>query len=94
MSIDAEEAAIRTVIVGALMGHSEAGERGFDALLAMRQAEAIVKALKIGGYEIKRVSRWMPAARFTDPIEPMDFANMRQNGERPLAVQCHSACTR
>jgi hypothetical protein len=57
MSIDAEEAAIRTVIVGALMGHSEAGERGFDALFAMRQAEAIVKALKIGGYEIKRVSR-------------------------------------
>jgi len=34
-----------------------AGERGFDALLAMRQAEAIVKALKIGRYEIKRVSR-------------------------------------
>ena len=57
MSIDAEEAAIRTVIVGALMGHSVAGERGFDALFEMRQAEAIVKALKIGGYEIKRVSR-------------------------------------
>src|ERR1700694_1649793 len=37
MSIDAEEAAIRTVIVGALMGRSEAGERGSDALLAMRQ---------------------------------------------------------
>jgi hypothetical protein len=54
MSIDAEEAAIRTVILGA---HSEAGERSFDALFAMRQAEAIVKALKIGGYEIKRVSR-------------------------------------
>ena len=62
MSIDAEEAAIRTLIVGALMGHSEAGARGFDALFAMRQAEAIVKALKIGGYEIKRVSR---------QIEPM-----------------------
>jgi hypothetical protein len=57
MSIDAEEAAIRTVIVSALMGHAEAGERGFDTLFAMRQAEAIVKALKIGGYEIKRVSR-------------------------------------
>ena len=57
MSIDAEEAAIRTLIVGALMGHSEAGERGFDALFAMRQAEAIVKALKISGYEIKRISR-------------------------------------
>jgi hypothetical protein len=56
MSIDAEEAAIRRVIVGALMGHSEASGRGFDSLVAMRQAEAIVKALKIGGYEIKRVS--------------------------------------
>ena len=44
------------------MGHSEAGGRGFDALFAMRQAEAIVKALKIGGHEIKRVSR---------QIEPM-----------------------
>jgi hypothetical protein len=57
MSIDAEEAAIRTVILGALKGHAEAGERSFDELFAMRQAEAIVKALKIGGYEIKRVSR-------------------------------------
>ena len=57
MSIDAEEAAIRTVIVSAIMGHLEANERGFDTLFAMRQAEAIVKALKIGGYEIKRVSR-------------------------------------
>jgi hypothetical protein len=59
MSIDAEEAAIRTVILGALKGHSEAGECSFDALFAMRQAEAIVKALKIGGYEIKRFhARW------------------------------------
>jgi hypothetical protein len=57
MSIDADEAAIRTVIVGTLKGHSEAGERAFDALFAMRQAEAIVKALKIAGYEIKRTSR-------------------------------------
>jgi hypothetical protein len=57
VSIDSEEAAIRTVIVGALMGHFEAGERAFDALFAMQQAEAIVKALKIGGYEIKRFSR-------------------------------------
>src|SRR5271156_1029202 len=31
----------------------------------------------------------MAAARFTDPIEPMDLANMRQNGVRSLAVQCH-----
>ena len=54
MSIDAEQTAIRTVIVSALMGHFEASGRGFDALFAMRQAEAIVKALKIAGYEIKR----------------------------------------
>jgi hypothetical protein len=57
MSVDAEEAAIRSVIVSALMGHLEANERGFDALFAMRQAEAIVKGLKIAGYEIKRMSR-------------------------------------
>jgi hypothetical protein len=57
MSIDAEEAAIRTVILGALMGHSEAGDRGMDTLLAMRQAETIVKALRTCGYEIRKISR-------------------------------------
>jgi hypothetical protein len=57
MSIDTEEAAIRTVIVGALMGHSEAGDRSMDTLLAMRQAETIVKALKTCGYEIRKISR-------------------------------------
>jgi ribosomal protein S27E len=31
----------------------------------------------------------MAAVRFSDPIEPMDVANMRQNGVRSLAVQCH-----
>ena len=30
----------------------------------------------------------MAKPRFTDPIEPMDLANMRQNGVRSLAVQC------
>jgi hypothetical protein len=53
MSIDAEEAAIRTVIVNVLTELGVDG-RGFDALFAMRQAEAIVKTLKIAGYEIKR----------------------------------------
>jgi hypothetical protein len=57
LSIDAEEAAIRTVILGALMGHSETGDRSMDALSAMRQAETIVKALKVCGYEIRKVSR-------------------------------------
>jgi hypothetical protein len=55
MTIDAEEAAIRAVIAGALVEHGDPSGRGFDALFAMRQAEAIVKALKIAGYEIKRV---------------------------------------
>ena len=27
--------------------------------------------------------------RFNDTVEPMDLANMRQNGVRSLAVQCH-----
>jgi hypothetical protein len=29
----------------------------------------------------------LASARFTDPIDPMDLANMRQNGVRSLAVQ-------
>jgi hypothetical protein len=57
MSIDAEEAAIRTVILGALRGDPEGGERNFDALSAMRQVETIVKALKVCGYEIRKISR-------------------------------------
>jgi hypothetical protein len=62
MSIDAEEAAIRTVIVNVLTELGVDG-RGFDALFAMRQAEAIVKALKIAGYEIRRLeTRWPPSA--------------------------------
>jgi hypothetical protein len=52
MSIDAEEAAIRAVIVDVLV-HLGVEGRGFDGLFAMRQAEAIVKALKSAGYEIK-----------------------------------------
>jgi hypothetical protein len=31
----------------------------------------------------------MARSRFNDPIEPMDLANMRQNGVRSLAVECH-----
>jgi hypothetical protein len=31
----------------------------------------------------------MSASRFNEPIEPMDLANMRQNGVRSLAIQCH-----
>jgi hypothetical protein len=53
MSIDAEEAAIRATIVEALVMSSEPGGRGFDALFAMRQAEAIVKGLRAAGFEIK-----------------------------------------
>ena len=54
MAIGAEQAAIRTVIASAVVGHVEESGRGIDALFAMRQAEAIVKALELAGYEIKR----------------------------------------
>jgi hypothetical protein len=54
MTIDATEAAIRTVIAEAIIDHGEDSGRPFDALSAMRQAEAIVKALTIAGYEITR----------------------------------------
>jgi hypothetical protein len=31
----------------------------------------------------------MAGGRFNDPIEPMTLQNMRENGVRSLAVQCH-----
>jgi hypothetical protein len=51
MTIDAGGAAIRTVIVTALVEHGETSGRGVDALFAMRQAEAIAKALETAEYE-------------------------------------------
>jgi hypothetical protein len=54
MTIDGGEAAIRMVITSVLAEHGEIGGRAFDALAAMRQAEAIVRALTVAGYEIKR----------------------------------------
>jgi hypothetical protein len=35
----------------------------------------------------------MAKPRFNDLIEPMDLANMRQNGVRSLAVECSNADT-
>jgi hypothetical protein len=54
MAIDAAQAAIRLVIAGALVENGESSGRGFDALFAMRQAEAVVRALELSGYEIRR----------------------------------------
>jgi hypothetical protein len=54
MAIGAEEAAIRTVIAGAIVDSVSESGRSIDALLAMRQAEAIVSALELAGYEVKR----------------------------------------
>jgi hypothetical protein len=54
MAIDDEQAAIRTVIAGVLLGHGNGHGRAPDALLAIQQAAVIVKALEVAGYEIKR----------------------------------------
>jgi hypothetical protein len=54
MTIDGGKAAIRMVIATVLAEHGEIGGRAFDALAAMRQAEAIVRALDLAGYEIRR----------------------------------------
>jgi hypothetical protein len=54
MTIDATEAAIRQVIANAIVEHTESSGRGLDALFALRQAEAIVKALEHAGYQIRR----------------------------------------
>jgi hypothetical protein len=53
MTIDAAQSAIRLVIANALVENGEASGRSFDALFAMRQAEAIVGALEFAGYEIR-----------------------------------------
>jgi hypothetical protein len=53
MAIGGEQAAIRTVIAGALVEHGTENGRAPDALVAIQQAEAIVKALDLAGYEIK-----------------------------------------
>jgi hypothetical protein len=54
MTIDAGEAAVRTVIAEAIIDHAETSGRLFDALFAMRQAEAIIRALEIAGHKIGR----------------------------------------
>jgi hypothetical protein len=57
MSIDAERSRDSDRNPRRAKGGPEAGERNFDALSAMRQAETIVKALKVCGYEIRKISR-------------------------------------
>jgi hypothetical protein len=39
--------------------------------------------------ESPAMRRAMARSRFNDPIEPMTLSNMRENGVRSLAVQCH-----
>jgi hypothetical protein len=53
MAIGTQQAAIRAVIAGALAEHVSERGQSVDALVAIRQAEAIVKALEREGYEIK-----------------------------------------
>ena len=48
MAIGAQQAAIRAVIAGALAEHVSESGQSVDALIAIRQAEAIVKALTGG----------------------------------------------
>jgi hypothetical protein len=56
MAIAREKATIRTVIAGAIVENVGESGRGVDALVAIKQAEAIVRALELAGYEIKRRS--------------------------------------
>jgi hypothetical protein len=53
MAIGAQQAAIRAVIASALADQVSESGQNVDALVAIRQAEAIVKALELAGYEIK-----------------------------------------
>ena len=60
MTIDATEAAIRTVIAGAIVESYDATGRAIDALLAMRQAHAIIRPLPL------------PDTRSSGPGQPGD----------------------
>ena len=53
MAIGAQQAAIRAVIAGALAEQVSESGQSVDALVAIRRAEEIVKALQLAGYEIK-----------------------------------------
>jgi hypothetical protein len=53
MAIGVQQAAIRSVIANILAEHANKSGRSVDALFSMRQAEAIVRALELAGYEIK-----------------------------------------
>jgi hypothetical protein len=53
MAIGAQQAAVRAVIASALAEQVNDSGRTFDALFAIRQAEAVVRALELAGYEIK-----------------------------------------
>jgi hypothetical protein len=52
MAIGSEQAEIRAVIASALAEYISGRGQSIDALVAIRQAEAIVKALEVAGYEI------------------------------------------
>jgi hypothetical protein len=55
MMIDTVEAAIGTVTTVAIVESYDTSGRAVSALLAVWQAEAIVKAFAIAWYELKRV---------------------------------------
>src|SRR6516162_1364072 len=53
MAIGAQQAAIRAVIASALAEQVSESGQSVDALVAIRRAEAIIKALELAGYEVK-----------------------------------------
>jgi hypothetical protein len=53
MAVGAQQASIRAVIASALAAYVSESGRSIDALVAIKQAEAIAKALELAGYEIK-----------------------------------------
>jgi hypothetical protein len=45
--------------------------------------------ISTSGAQTALIYALMATKRFNDPIEPMTLQNMRENGVRSLAVQCH-----
>jgi len=72
MTIDTGQAVIRTVIAGAIVESYDASGRAIDALLAMRQAEAIVRVTCLGRVRdqtgLRRAAGDDPGVRRDAPI--------------------------
>jgi hypothetical protein len=67
----------------------ELGTPGLPPAVARRAQGVLGAAPGSRDSALRGIFSFMATGRLNEPIEPMDLANMRQNGVRSLAVRCH-----